>query len=91
MLLALSGCGSSGTHYVLVDKSLIANDYRQADAIIQKAQDEYGAKSRVLYGMDRGMTLQPASTGRATRRSSRRKMKSTACTREAYAPNLWPS
>jgi len=45
---------------VLVDKSLLASDYRQADAIIQKAEDEYGSKSRVLYGMDRGMTLQLA-------------------------------
>lgn len=44
----------------MVDKSLLENDYRQADAIIQKAEEEYGAKSRVLYGMDRGMTLQLA-------------------------------
>ena len=61
LLLLLTGCGSSGTHYLLVDKSLLANDYRQADTIIQKAEeDEYGTKSRVLYGMDRGMTLQLA-------------------------------
>jgi hypothetical protein len=61
LLLILTGCGSSGAHYLLVDKSLLANDYRQADIIIQKAEaDEYGSKSRVLYGMDRGMTLQLA-------------------------------
>jgi hypothetical protein len=61
LLLILSGCGSSGAHYLLVDKSLLANDYRQADTIIQKAEaDVYGPKSRVLYGMDRGMTLQLA-------------------------------
>src|ERR1043165_7174077 len=60
LLLILGGCGSSGAHYLLVDKSLLANDYRQADAIILKAEEEYGAKSRVLYGMDRGMTLQLA-------------------------------
>ncbi|HET7909722.1 MAG TPA: hypothetical protein VFL19_03350 [Nitrospira sp.] len=60
MILALTGCGSSGARYMLVDKSLLANDYRQADAIIQKAENEYGPKSRVLYGMDRGMTLQLA-------------------------------
>ena len=60
LALALTGCGSSGSHYLLVDKSLLANDYRQADAIIQKAEADYGAKSRVLYGMDRGMTLQLA-------------------------------
>jgi uncharacterized protein len=60
LILALTGCGSAGAHYLLVDKSLLANDYRQADAIIQKAEEDYGAKSRVLYGMDRGMTLQLA-------------------------------
>jgi uncharacterized protein len=61
LILILTGCGSSGTHYLLVDKSLLANDYRQADLIIQKAEgEEYGSKSRVLYGMDRGMTLQLA-------------------------------
>lgn len=57
--LTLAGCSSSN-RYLLVDNSLLASDYRQADAIIQKAEDEYGAKSRVLYGMDRGMTLQLA-------------------------------
>jgi hypothetical protein len=56
-ILLLSGCGSSN-RYLLVDNSLLANDYQQADAVIQKAEDEYGSKSRVLYGMDRGMTLQ---------------------------------
>lgn len=60
LLLTLSGCGSSGNRYLLVDKSLLASDYRTADAIIQRAQDEYGPKSRVLYGMDRGMMLQLA-------------------------------
>ncbi|HET8722323.1 MAG TPA: hypothetical protein VFM24_09865 [Nitrospira sp.] len=60
LVLAVTGCASSGTRYVLVDKSLLANDYRQADAVIQKAESEYGSKSRVLYGMDRGMTLQLA-------------------------------
>jgi uncharacterized protein len=60
VVLTLAGCSASGERYLLVDKSLLASDYRQADAIIQKAEDEYGAKSRVLYGMDRGMTLQLA-------------------------------
>jgi uncharacterized protein len=60
LILTLTGCSSSNSRYLLVDKSLLASDYRQADAIIQKAEDEYGAKSRVLYGMDRGMTLQLA-------------------------------
>ena len=60
VVLTLGGCSASGERYVLVDKSLLASDYRQADAVIQKAEEEYGAKSRVLYGMDRGMTLQLA-------------------------------
>lgn len=58
--MTLSGCGSSGNRYLLVDKSLLASDYRTADAVIRKAEEEYGTKSRVLYGMDRGMTLQLA-------------------------------
>jgi hypothetical protein len=60
VLLALAGCASSANRYLLVDKSLLASDYQAADAVIQKAEDEYGAKGRVLYGMDRGMTLQLA-------------------------------
>lgn len=58
--MILSGCGSPGNRYLLVDKSLLASDYRTADAVIQKSKEEYGEKSRVLYGMDRGMTLQLA-------------------------------
>lgn len=60
LFLVLTGCSSSANRYLLVDKSLLASDYRSADAIIQKAEDEYGPKSRVLYGMDRGMMLQLA-------------------------------
>lgn len=33
------------------------HNYQGADAAIKQAEDEYGDKSRVLYGMDRGMTL----------------------------------
>ena len=60
LIVLLSGCGGSGNRYLLVDNSLLASDYQQADTIIQKAEDEYGTKSRVLYWMDRGMTLQLA-------------------------------
>jgi uncharacterized protein len=60
LLLLLSGCGPSVSRYLLVDDSLRAQNFQQADAIIQKAENEYGSKSRVLYGMDRGMTLQLA-------------------------------
>jgi hypothetical protein len=55
---ALVGCGPSVNRYVLIEESLRANDPKRADAIVEQAEKDYGAKSRVLYGMDRGMTLQ---------------------------------
>lgn len=39
------------------DRSLLTHNYQGADAAIKQAEDEYGDRSRVLYGMDRGMTL----------------------------------
>jgi len=54
----LSGCGPSVNRYLLIDASLRAHDAKGADAIVQQAEKEYGEGSRVLYGMDRGMTLQ---------------------------------
>lgn len=60
LLLLLTGCGPSVSRYLLVDNSLLAGNFQQADAIVKQAEKEYGAKSRVLYGMDRGMTLQLA-------------------------------
>jgi hypothetical protein len=56
----LAGCGPSTNRYLLIDASLRAHDSKSADAIVQQAEKEYGEKSRVLYGMDRGMTLQLA-------------------------------
>jgi hypothetical protein len=60
VFMVLAGCGSSVDRYLLIDASLRANDPKGADAIVQQAEKEYGGKSRVLYGMDRGMTLQLA-------------------------------
>jgi hypothetical protein len=60
LVALLVGCGSSLGHYLRVDKSLLTSDYQQADDIVREAEKEYGAKNRVLYGMDRGMTLQLA-------------------------------
>jgi uncharacterized protein len=54
----LSGCSPSVNRYLLIDASLRANDPKGADAIVQQAEKDYGEKSLVLYGMDRGMTLQ---------------------------------
>ncbi|NWF74727.1 MAG: hypothetical protein HXY51_17055, partial [Nitrospirae bacterium] len=53
----LAGCGPSVNRYALIETSLRAHDPKGADAIVQSAEKEYGDKSRLLYGMDRGMTL----------------------------------
>jgi hypothetical protein len=59
-LSLLAGCGPSVNRYLLIETSLRAHDPKGADAIVAAAEKDYGAKSRVLYGMDRGMTLQLA-------------------------------
>lgn len=56
-LTILTGCGPSINRYALIEDSLRAHDPKRADAIVEQAENDYGAKSRVLYGMDRGMTL----------------------------------
>jgi hypothetical protein len=56
-VVLLAGCGPSVNRYLLIDASLRAHDLKGADAIVQRAENEYGEKGRVLYGMDRGMTL----------------------------------
>jgi uncharacterized protein len=58
--ILLAGCGPSVNRYVLIETSLRAQNPKGADAIVQSAEKEYGEKSRLLYGMDRGMTLQLA-------------------------------
>ena len=60
MLILLAGCSPSVNRYLLIDASLRAHDPKGADAVVQQTEKEYGQKSRVLYGMDRGMTLQLA-------------------------------
>lgn len=59
-LLLLTACGLSVNRYTLIEQSLAAGNAKQADAIVQQAENDYGSKSRLLYGMDRGMTLQLA-------------------------------
>ena len=56
----LAGCGPSVNRYLLIEASLRVHDPKGADAIVQRSEKEYGEKSRLLYGMDRGMTLQLA-------------------------------
>jgi hypothetical protein len=59
-LVLLAGCGPSVNRYLLIEASLRADDPKGADAIVAEAENDYGSKGRVLYGMDRGMTLQLA-------------------------------
>ncbi|MBI3357866.1 MAG: hypothetical protein HY038_14055 [Nitrospirae bacterium] len=54
----LTGCGPSVNRYFLIEQSLLAGDPARAAAIVEQTEKEYGAKSRLLYEMDRGMTLQ---------------------------------
>ncbi|MFO0773454.1 MAG: hypothetical protein U0172_02155 [Nitrospiraceae bacterium] len=59
VLLAQLGCSGFGPEYYLkLDQQLFAGRFDQADALVAKTQEDYGAKNRVLYGMDRGATLQ---------------------------------
>ncbi|RMH07389.1 MAG: hypothetical protein D6704_05210 [Nitrospirae bacterium] len=52
------GCGAgASTRYARVEASLLAGDPQQADTIIAEAEAAYGARDRLLYLMDRGMTL----------------------------------
>ena len=57
LALLLPGCSSFGSHYQGVEKSLLAGNPAQADQIVEKSQKDYGQRSRLLYLMDRGMTL----------------------------------
>lgn len=58
--LAFTGCGLSGNHYLRIEQSLLAGDPQQAAAIVEQTEKDYGSKGRLLYAMDRGMTLQLA-------------------------------
>lgn len=64
--LLLSGCAFGPAHYLRLDQTLLAGDFQAADALVAKAEDEYGTKNRVLYGMDRGVTLQLLGDYRAS-------------------------
>jgi uncharacterized protein len=58
--LLFAGCAPSVNRYLLIEASLRAHDPKGADAIVAGAENDYGSKGRVLYGMDRGITLQLA-------------------------------
>ena len=57
LLTAVVGCAPTISRYTLVEQSLGSGDFAGADRVIEEAEEEYGAINRVLYDMDRGMTL----------------------------------
>jgi uncharacterized protein len=57
LALVATGCTRPSIRYALVEESLRAGDAQRAAQIIEQAEHEYGSESRVLYEMDRGMTL----------------------------------
>jgi tetratricopeptide (TPR) repeat protein len=56
-LLFLEGCAGRISHYDKLSASLGQGNSEEAAEIIAKAESRYGSKSRLLYLMDRGMTL----------------------------------
>ncbi len=56
-LVVISACAPVSTHYAFVDQHLAAHDTVGADAIVEKEERGYGRNSRLLYLLDRGMTL----------------------------------
>ncbi|MFN3680854.1 MAG: COG3014 family protein [Nitrospira sp.] len=53
---SFSGCVSAN-HYGLIEQNLLAGKPERALSIVEQAESDYGSKSRLLYLMDRGMTL----------------------------------
>jgi hypothetical protein len=53
----LAGCAHSVQHYAGVETSLAQARFDDADRLVETHADRYGRKNRVLYALDRGMTL----------------------------------
>jgi hypothetical protein len=67
-VLTLAGCSQPTSRYLRLEDSLRTGNPQAADAIVAAAEHEYGSRNRILYWMDRGMTLHlagryEASTG----------------------------
>ena len=56
-LMMFSGCMSSLSHYARIEASLRNGDPEQADQLLALQEEAYGTTNRLLYLMDRGMTL----------------------------------
>ncbi|HZR47496.1 MAG TPA: hypothetical protein VFA47_12365, partial [Candidatus Manganitrophaceae bacterium] len=57
LALFLSACAPSGHYQRQIEQDLLSNRYAEADAIIEKNKESYGDRNRLLYYLDRGMTL----------------------------------
>ena len=53
----VSACAPVTTHYALVEQRLGTHDGVGADAAIEKEEGGYGRNNRLIYLLDRGMTL----------------------------------
>ncbi len=56
-LLLISACAPITSQYALVEQRLSAHDRIGADSAVEKAEDRYGRNNKLLYLLDRGMTL----------------------------------
>ncbi|MBI3358326.1 MAG: hypothetical protein HY037_01885 [Nitrospirae bacterium] len=56
-LIFIVACAPVSTHYAFVEQRIAAHDGVGADAVIEKKEGGYGKNSRLLYLLDRGMTL----------------------------------
>lgn len=57
LIVFVLGCSHDLARYERVERSLIEGQPEQADRIIEQAQEEYASQDRLLYLLDRGMTL----------------------------------
>lgn len=66
LVAVLAGCAGAGDHYLQVDQSLRQGDAEGAVRLIESAESAYGSGNRLLYRMDRGMTLHLAGKYQAS-------------------------
>jgi len=57
ILCLTSSCSPITRHYVQVETFISKQEYEKADKVIEENQKKYGSKNRLLYLLDRGMTL----------------------------------
>ncbi len=55
--LFFTACAPVTSHYLVVEQHLASHDARSADAAIEKQEKDYRKEDRLLYQLDRGMTL----------------------------------